>query len=49
MESSISERLKEEYKNGKRYGKIRGITLIVDSKKVIEYIKALITIKLSIK
>jgi hypothetical protein len=49
MDSSISDRLKEEFKNGKRYGKIRGITLIIDSKKVIEYIKALITIKLSIK
>ena len=49
MESSISDRLKEEFKNGKRFGKIRGITLIIDSKKAIEYINALITIKLSIK
>ncbi len=49
MESSISDQIKEEFKNGKRYGKIRAITLIIDSKKVIEYVKTLITIKLSIK
>ena len=49
MESSVSDQIKEQFKNGKRYGKIRGITLIIDNKKVIEYIKALITIKLSIK
>ena len=49
MESSISDKLKEEFKNGKRYNKIRGITLIVNNNKVIEYVKALIIIKLSIK
>jgi len=49
MESSISDKLKEEFKNGKRYGKIRGITLIVNNNKVIEYVKTLIIIKLSIK
>ncbi len=49
MESSISDKLKEEFKNGKRYNKIRGITLIVNNNKVIEYVKSLIIIKLSIK
>ena len=49
MESSISDQIKEQFKNGKRYGKIRGITLNIDKKKVIEYVKELITLKLSIK
>jgi len=49
MDSSISDQIKEQFKNGKRYGKIRGITLIIDNKRVIENVKALIKIKLSIK
>ena len=49
MDSSISSQIKEQFKNGKRYGKIRGITLIIDNKKVIEYAKTLIIIKLSVK
>jgi hypothetical protein len=49
MESSISDELKEKFKNGKRYNKIRGITLIINNKKVIEYAKSLINIKLSVK
>ena len=49
MESSISEELKNEFKNGKRYGKIRGITSTINSNKDIENVKSLIKIKLSIK
>ena len=49
MESSISEELKNEFKNGKRYGKIRGITLTINSNKDIEFVKSLINTKLSIK
>ena len=49
IESSISDKLKEEFKNGKRYNKIRGLTLIINNNKVLEYVKSLITIKLSTK
>ena len=47
MESSISDNLKEHFRNGKRYGKIRGLTLTINSNKDIEYVKSLILIKLS--
>lgn len=47
--SSISEELKEKFKNGKRFNKIRGITIVFKNKKDIEYAKTLIAIKLSIK
>jgi hypothetical protein len=49
MESTISDKLKDHFKNGKRYNKIRGITIMLENKKDIEYIKALINIKLSTK
>ncbi len=49
IKSSISDKLKEEFKNGKRYNKIRGITITYKSKKDIEFAKALIGIKLIIK
>lgn len=47
--SSISNDLKENFRKGKRYNKIRGITVVFKSKKDIEYAKSLIVIKLSIK
>ncbi len=47
--SSISDELKEQFKNGKNYNKIRGITVVFKNKKDIEYVKTLIGIKLSIK
>ena len=47
--SSISDELKEQFKNGKRYNKIRGITVVFKNKKDIDYAKSLISIKLSIK
>ena len=47
--SSISDELKKQFKEGKHYGKIRGLTVTFKNKKDIEYAKALITIKLSIK
>ena len=46
---SISDELKKQFKEGKHYGKIRGLTVTFKNKKDIEYAKALITIKLSIK
>lgn len=49
MASEISEELKIQFKNGKRYGKIRAITLTINSNKEIENILILIKIKLSIK
>jgi hypothetical protein len=49
IESPVSNELKEQFKNGKRYNKIRGITIIFKNKKDVEYAKTLIGIKLSIK
>jgi hypothetical protein len=47
--SSISDELKKNFKDGKRYNKIRGITVIFKNKKDVEYAKELIGIKLRIK
>ena len=49
MESAISDELKENFKGGKHYGKIRGLTIVFDNEKDIEYAKALMTIKLKLK
>jgi len=49
LDSSISDELKEQFKTGKYYNKIRGLTIIFSSKKDIEFAKTLIDIKLSIK
>jgi hypothetical protein len=49
MASSISDTLKYSFKNGKRYGKIRAITVKVDEANAVENVKSLIEIKLSIK
>ncbi len=47
--SPISDELKKQFKEGKHYGKIRGLTITFKNKKDIDYVKALIEIKLSIK
>ena len=47
--SSISDALKEQYKNGKNFGKIKGITITYKNKKDAEDAKTLMAIKLSIK
>jgi hypothetical protein len=49
MNSTISNKLKEQFQNGKRYNKIRGITLTFKSKKDIDYTKSLIIIRDSIR
>ncbi len=49
INSSISDELKEQFKNGKRYNKIRGLTITFKYKKDVEYAKSLMAIKLSIK
>jgi hypothetical protein len=47
--SSISNKLKEQFVNAKRFNKIRGITIMFKSKKDVEDAKSLIALKLSIK
>lgn len=47
--SSISNELKKQFKTGKRFNKIRGLTITFKNKEDIEYAKTLIAIKLSIK
>ena len=49
MESSLSDKIKGQFMNGKRYGKIRGITLIMNTKQNIKFVKELIAIKLKMK
>ena len=45
-QSDISDDLKQQFKTGKRYGKIRGLTIVFRKKKDIEYAKLLIAIRL---
>lgn len=47
--SGVSEELKEQFLNGKRYNKIRGLTLVFKTKKDIDFAAGLIGIKLSVK
>ncbi|MCW8850569.1 MAG: DUF3788 domain-containing protein [Melioribacteraceae bacterium] len=49
MASTISDELKEQFKSGKYYNKIRGLTITFRNKKDVEYAKSLIEIKLTIK
>ncbi|MCZ7602487.1 MAG: DUF3788 family protein [Melioribacteraceae bacterium] len=49
LESSISEKLKKEFKEGKRFGKIRGITLVMNKKQYLKDAKELINLKISLK
>ena len=49
MQSKISEELKTQFKDGKKYGKIRGLTLIMNKKQNVEFATELISIKLKIK
>ena len=49
LDSSISDELKEQFKNGKHYNKIRGLTINFKYKKDVEYAKVLIALKLSLK
>jgi len=45
-QSSIPDDLKEEFKKGKRYGKIRGLTIVFRKEKDIEYAASLVAIRL---
>lgn len=46
IESRISEELKEKFRHGKHYGKIRGLTVIINNVKDIEQVKELIPIRI---
>ena len=48
-DSTIPAKMKKQFKDGKHYGKIRGLTVVFKSKKDIETAKALLAIKLSVK
>ena len=47
--SSLSDQVKKQFRSGKRYSKIRGLTILYKSKRDVEYARQLIEIKLSIK
>ncbi|MGA3287785.1 MAG: DUF3788 family protein [Bacteroidota bacterium] len=47
--STIPAEMKKQFKEGKHYGKIRGLTVLFKYKKDIETAKALLAIKLSVK
>ena len=49
LESNISEELKKQFKEGKSYGKIKGLTLLMNKKKYLKDVKELIALKLSLK
>ena len=49
MESTISDELKEQFKNGKYFNKIRGLTITFKSKKDVSFAQTLIDIKLNTK
>jgi hypothetical protein len=48
-ESGISSDLIEQFKSGKQYNKIRGLTINFKNKKDIQYAKSLIAIKLNVR
>ena len=48
-DSTIPAEMKKQFKDGKQYGKIRGLTVVFKYKKDIETAKALLAIKLSTK
>ena len=49
LESSLTDQLKEQFKNGKRFGKIHALTVLMNNKRNVEFVKELISIKLRIK
>lgn len=49
QDSSLSEQIKNDFLNGKKYGAIRGITIIANTSTDVEHIKKLIVIKCKMK
>ncbi len=47
--SSLSDALKKQFRNGKQYGKIRGITVLYKRKRDVEDAKRLIELKMAVK
>lgn len=47
--SPISDELKQQFLNGKRYNKIRGLTITFRDEKDVEYFKSVVPLKLTIK
>lgn len=47
LNAEISDELKQQFKEGKHYGKLRGLTIVFRKKKDIEYAKEMINIKLA--
>lgn len=48
-ESSLSDKLKRQYSDGKKYGKIRGLTILYKTRRDVEYASQLIEIKTGIR
>jgi hypothetical protein len=48
-DSSLSDELKDQFRNGKRYNKIRGLTVNSGKKKDVEYARVLLGLKLAMK
>ena len=48
-DSKIAQELKDQFRNGKNFGKIRGIRVMFKNKKDVESAKELIGMKLSLK
>lgn len=49
LNSNISDELKKQFKDGKNYGKIKGLTLLMNKKKYLKDAKELIALKLTLK
>lgn len=49
LESKLSDELKKSFQNGKRFGKIRGISVQLKHQSDVDYILELVAIKLRIK
>ena len=49
LDSSLSDELKKSFTDGKKYNKIRGITVVFKRLKDVEYAETLINIKLNVK
>ena len=47
--SPISEKIREQFRNGKKYGKIRGLTVTFQNRDDIADAKALLAVKLAVK
>lgn len=48
-ESSMSDELKKQFKTGKKYGKIRGLTILYKKKRDVEDARKLVDLKIAMK